>query len=309
MPPDDASTDVVDEISTPTGADHFPHTDYGNAERLVAWEGDDLMYVPGPGWFAWMGKRWVADDDGRVVRRAKRTVRRSYEHGEQLLQADPDSDLAKALKKHARASESQRAITAMIRMAESELRLVARVDTLDADPWLLNVANGAIDLRTGDLHVPDRAHRITKWSPVVYDPAATDPHWERVLAHIDQGYDGTLREYLRLASGYSSTGSVREDVTHLAEGPGGTSKSTAIDSIRRSLGEYGSVASFDMFVQRKGDQAHPTDLAALMGARMVTAEEGPRTATSTRPRSRRSRVELRSRPASCARTSSPTTRR
>jgi putative DNA primase/helicase len=257
--------------------DWFPHTDYGNAERLIAAEGENLIFVPGVGWHAWTGKRWVADEDGRVIRRAKRAIRKAHAFAKWLEENHPDrAAYAQELKKHARRSESAASLRAMVRLAESELDVIVRVDDLDADPYLLNVANGTIDLRTGDLLLPERGNRITKWSQVVYDPAARDTCWESVLARIDDGYDGTLAEYLRLALGYSVTGSVAEDLVHLLDGPGGTSKSTLTETVRSAVGEYAAVAPFDMFVQRKGDQSHPTDLARLVGKRLVTAEEGPK---------------------------------
>src|SRR5262245_45214226 len=50
-------------------------SDYGNAQRLVRRHGTDLLYVHGRGWFVWDGKRYVPDEDGEVVRRAKDTIR------------------------------------------------------------------------------------------------------------------------------------------------------------------------------------------------------------------------------------------
>lgn len=274
----------LDEVTPSTDAAlnllaYAPQTDSGNADRLIAKYGDGLMYVPGPGWFAWMGKRWIADDDGRLIRRAKETARETYQLGAAMEKAagtDEARGRAGALMAHARRMESAAAIRAMVSLAAADRSVIASVDDLDADPYLLNVANGTIDLRTGDLLAPEKGHRLTKWTQVVYDPKAQDAEWSRLLAHIDRGYDGTLVEYLRLACGYSITGSVEEDVAHLVDGPGGTGKSTFIEAIRASVGEYASTAPFDMFVQRKGDQAHPTDLARLVGIRLVTSEEGPK---------------------------------
>jgi putative DNA primase/helicase len=259
--------------------DHYPHTDYGNAERLTDLYGKDILFVPRIGWHTYTGKRWEVNEDGAVERFAKKTLRRTYSASKQVEAAATDTnELDKAVKlaKWCRKSESRSGLAAMVALAQTELRVVVDLDDMDADPWLLNVANGTIDLRTGDLLTPNRSHRITKLSSVVYDPTATNPAWDGVLAWVDQGYDGTLQEYLRLTGGYSITGSVQEDIVHLLDGPGGTSKSTFMEPIRIAAGEYGAVAQFDMFVQRKGDQAHPTDLARLVGRRIVTAEEGPK---------------------------------
>jgi putative DNA primase/helicase len=283
-PADGGESTVADSAAgKPRPLSMFPFTDVGNAERLVAYEGENLRYVPGLGWHSWTGQRWAADEDGAVERAAKRIARLTAEAAEkarrEARQADTlesEGKLIDALKKHARTMEFQRSLSAMIKLAGSDLQVLVRQGQLDADPFLLNVANGTVDLRSGELLLPRREHLITKWSQVVYDPNARDKLWDQLLAWIDGGYDGTLREYLRLALGYSITGSVQEDLVFLIDGPGGTCKSTAVEPVRLSVGEYGSVTPFDMLVQRRGDQAHPTDLARLVGRRLVTAEEGPK---------------------------------
>src|SRR4051794_34719394 len=51
-------------------------TDVGNALRLVKVDGEDLRYVPGPGWHLWDGCRWCRDaEDLELTRRAKLIAR------------------------------------------------------------------------------------------------------------------------------------------------------------------------------------------------------------------------------------------
>ena len=50
-----------------------PLTDDGNAYRLVDEHGDSLRYVPGVGWYAWDGTRWLHDSSGEPMRRASAT--------------------------------------------------------------------------------------------------------------------------------------------------------------------------------------------------------------------------------------------
>jgi putative DNA primase/helicase len=120
-------------------------TDDGNAYRLVDRHGDDLRYVPGIGWHAWDGTRWLQDSSGAALRRARDLAR--------LLHAEADGkqdeELQKALKRHAKASSSRRGLEAMLWIARSDERVLVEAAALDADPLLLNAPNGTIDLRTG----------------------------------------------------------------------------------------------------------------------------------------------------------------
>lgn len=55
-------------------------------------------------------------------------------------------------------------------------------------------------------------------------------------------------------------------------GPGGNGKSVFINVLMGILAEYAKVAAMDTFTASKGDK-HPTDMAMLRGARLVTASE------------------------------------
>ena len=54
----------------------------------------------------------------------------------------------KALARWAAKSEAANHIEAMVRLARTAPEVVVEAGELDADPWLLNVANGTVDLRT-----------------------------------------------------------------------------------------------------------------------------------------------------------------
>ncbi len=142
-----------------------PLTDYGNAERLVAMHGEDIRHASGIGWIVWDGRRFAHDDTGELLRRAKTTARAIY-HDAASCEND---DERKRIAQWARASESEPRLRAMVSLAASERTVVVRAGELDADPFLLNVLNGTIDLRTGNLKPHDRGDLITKLAPVAFD--------------------------------------------------------------------------------------------------------------------------------------------
>jgi putative DNA primase/helicase len=56
--------------------------------------------------------------------------------------------------------------------------VIVNHEQLDSDPWLLNVANGTIDLRTGALRAHNPEDLCTMQAPVMYDPKAVAPLWD-----------------------------------------------------------------------------------------------------------------------------------
>ena len=248
-------------------------TDIGNARRFVREHRDDLRYVPGLGWHAWDGKRWRYDDDGEVLRRAGRTV------GTLLAEAieEPDTEL----REHAKASASRRRLEAMVALAAVERPVIARVDELNADPWLFTCANGTLDLGTGTLREHRRGDLITKLAPVAYDREATCPTWDGFLATIFAG-DEELIAFLQRAAGYSLTGLSREHVLLFCHGPGANGKTTFLRTLQRVAGEWAIQAEPDLLLAKRSE-THPTGLADLFGVRLsvcVEVDEGRRFAES-----------------------------
>src|SRR5690606_34342793 len=86
------------------------------------------------------------------------------------------------------------------------------------------------------------------------------------------GGDGSLEAYLQRLVGYCLTGSTREHVLAFLYGSGGNGKGVFLNTIVRALGSYATVAAMDTFTASRNDK-HPTDLAALAGSRLVTAQE------------------------------------
>ncbi|TMB69698.1 MAG: hypothetical protein E6J43_03775, partial [Chloroflexi bacterium] len=164
---------------------HFEHrTDLGNARRLVARHGHHLRFChPWGKWLVWDGKRWKEDDKDEPRARAKETVRAMYQEASEL----GDRAEREAAAKWAIASETRGRIDATIALARSELPVVP--GELDRDPWLLNVSNGTMDLRTGVLREHRREDLTTKLAPVIYNPEAKCPQWiaflQRIMAEDD----------------------------------------------------------------------------------------------------------------------------
>ena len=252
----------------PGGGD-FHRSDTGNAERFVARYGAEIRYCDEWGkWLIWDGRRWERDGMRLIRRFAKNTVRGMYNQAS-LIEDDVER---KSLVKYALGSEAMIKIKNMIEGATSEPGIPVRTQDLDADSMLLNVENGTIDLRSGELRSHRQEDLITKLAPLPYNPDADCPLWLDFLNLIMMGRT-ELVDFLQKAVGYSLTGDTSEDVFFFLYGPTAENgKTTFLNTIHYLLGDYACRSQIETFLATYHDNI-PNDLAALHGARFVSAVE------------------------------------
>jgi putative DNA primase/helicase len=263
----EAKSEPNDRASVRGGG--FNRTEYGLAERIAAHHSDDLKHSVAHGWYVWDGSHWATDDTGEPMRRAKSTVR--YMFLEALAMPEDKKAERKELIKFANACESAARLNAALELAKSEHPIPVRTSQLNADPWLFNVTNGTIDLRTGNIRKHRREDLITKRSPVKYEPSAECPQWLRFLQDVFDG-KGELIEFVQRALGSSLAGVIREHVLHILHGGGANGKSTLIETVQYILGDYAKTAAPGLLLRTYGEP-HPTQLADLFGARFVASAE------------------------------------
>ncbi len=253
-------------------------TDLGNARRMARHYGGHLRFChPWGRWLVWDGQRWALDDTARVERAAKATVGSIYAEAA----ACQEDSHRKELAKHALRSEAATKLRAMMDLTRSEPGIPVLPDALDADPWLLTVANGTLDLRTGELRPHSPGDLITKLAPVPYDAAATCPRWLAFLAETFEG-NGPLMAYVQKMAGYALTGDTSEQSLFVLWGTGQNGKSTMLSTLGAMQGDYWKQTPTETLLARSGNVI-PNDVAALKGARLVTAieaDEGRRLAES-----------------------------
>jgi putative DNA primase/helicase len=251
----------------------YQRTDLGNAERLVALYGDDLRYCHSfRKWLCWDGQRWRQDDSGGAGRAAKLTVRAIYGEAQLVIGDDGDGQAErKAIASWATKSESDARIRAMLARAADEADVVVFPSELDAYPWLLNVENGTVDLRTGKLNKHDPDDLITKLAGCEYDPKAESPTWQKFLERVLDN-DAEMMGFLQRAVGYSLTGLTGEQCIFIPYGTGANGKSVFLGTLHKLLGAYAQQLPREtLMAGSKG--GIPNDLAGLAGSRFATAIE------------------------------------
>ncbi len=271
----EALVQVSARYVSPSSAYH--RTDMGNSKRLIARFGEELRYCfPWGSWLSWDGKRWKRDTLQKVVAYAKATALSIYDEiGSVAGGSDDAVALRGDLAKWAARSEAGPRVREMVKLSESDSKVAVNPEVFDNNPWKLNVANGVLDLKTGDLYRHNKADLITRLSPVTYDPSATCPNWMAFLKLV-LGEDVPLIEFMQRVVGYTLTGSVEEEAFFILFGSGQNGKSTFINTLRGLLGDYSIALMPDtlMTAGRSGlSGSAREDLARLKGTRFVAASE------------------------------------
>jgi P4 family phage/plasmid primase-like protien len=229
--------------------------------------GDDLRYTARWGqWHRWDGTCWREDQTLNVFDRARAVCRNA------AIQVSAETAQAKRL-------TAASTVAAVERLARSDRRHAAVIEQWDADTWLLNTPAGTVDLRDGKLRAHRREDHISKITAA--GPAGTCPLWLRFLDRVT-AEDVELQSFLQRVIGYSLTGSTREHALFFLYGTGANGKSVFLSTISKLLGDYAKNAPMSTFTVTKIEQ-HPTDIAGLRGARLVTSvetEDGSRWAES-----------------------------
>lgn len=226
---------------------------------------DDFRYVaPWGRWMRWHGQRWITDDTILVFDQCRKLCRAAVEYARRDATLTPKQAASIAQRFGASAT-----VASVERFARSDRRHAATVAQWDADPWLLNTPAGVVDLRTGSTAPGSRTAYMTKITRVA--PGGACPNWHRFL-HTATAGDTALIAFLQRMAGYCLTGSTRDHALFFVYGTGGNGKGTFLNTLQWIIGDYAKSAPADMFTERK-HEAHSTELARLMGARLVAAQE------------------------------------
>lgn len=244
-------------------------TDVGNGKRIVrAVAGRARFCSPWGKWLVYDAGRWKEDDSLSIVRTMK-DVARSMWGDLATFGKDVSPEMFGKIGQFARISSGMAGINRAMEAAQSELTILPR--EMDSDPWLLNVKNGTVDLRTGELQPHNPDDLITKVAPVDFDTSAECPEWEKFIASIF----GTpeLCGYVQRLCGYWVTGIVREQMLPILWGSGSNGKSTFLEVFMKTIGEDYTMMAPPGFVMARMHDTHPTELADLFGKRFVLTSE------------------------------------
>ncbi len=270
-PEEQTATDVLASC----GFEDIPLADY-IARGIVATPDDDVVrqlttpFTPlverfawskGLGWLGWDGKRWASVSTETVGEAVRKAVRATYLAGASNATTSAALNTLKPLLAYSKVTK----VTDQLRGI-----LEVRPEEFDAHPDLLNVQNGVVDLRTGDLMPHDAAYRFTKITKGRYGVNTTHADWLKTLKALPDDVRGYMQyRYGQALTGYMAS----DDKLAIQQGGGRNAKSTLVNAVVNAAGDYACFVP--EAVLTAGPNAHPTEMMTLRGVRLAVVEELP----------------------------------
>lgn len=258
-------------------------TDTGNAERLVALYGSDILFCPRVGWMVWNGKHWISQDKDnlQISYLVGETMRETIAQAGMLFakinrNASPEELEAEQkritkLADFARTSLNAPRIRFAIEVAKSLPQVLADPSKFEPRGWLIPFQNGVWDKgEWKEGHVRERY--IEHLLPVDYDPEADRTEWKALLERIT-GDDKDLEQTLGELAATVLVASPLRKIT-IFYGEAGTGKSTLAAMLQTVLGECGVTVESADLAEQKDDSRLGAKLRGKRG--LFTAEAGKR---------------------------------
>ena len=243
----------------------------GAAEITLWWmreTGRDLVYIRGYNAVVFDDGKWWPGHEHRL-RHVLQEARRSL-----LRWGSPEGDVGRQIA-HGLASKLGQTIFRDAVLKE----FPSMVDELDADALdareeLLLVANGVVNLRTGDLLEATPDMLLSTRLEVAYEPDAEAPRWERFVAEI-MCEDDSMAAFMKRLLGYGITGSTREQCFSVFYGLGANGKTVLMEALSDVFGPIVKTVPFSLFEAGGTGGGGPSpELARLRGNRLTLTSEG-----------------------------------
>src|SRR5215471_4885831 len=254
-----------------------------------------LHYVPGTTkgtWYVWDGRCHRPDESaaiGRLIQHYAANyalmVARAQQHfNAWVADANPQAtggDLTKLQAKMwkdqwgavtgyaAKLSSQQGAVS--LRGMLADRCGVSPEKMTDHWPYHLNVANGILDLRTGQLYGHDPAAMMTYCLDVAWDPASRCPKYSallhRAVGEVDETYAALVK-----ALGYSLIGENPFNKVIFLNGPPANGKTKLLQVLSTLLGQLGHNAEPSL-VTKQRDGRNAREEHAIRGVRAICISE------------------------------------
>ena len=263
------------------------YTDVSNAKLFSELYAHELAYTSEWGWCYFTGVNWELGQEYQAqqyaIEFAENMLYTAKQYWEMLLAkceangCTPASPAgkeimapAKAFMEHARKTNSEKGIKALLKLSESIMKVPA--STFDGNPWVLNTPNVVVDLRTGENYPPAWNQYNSMTTSLVYDEnAPNNGYWDAFLDKVFLGDEETI-SFVQKVMGAACVGKVYEERLFIAVGCGSNGKSTFFNAIRNVLGEYAMSINPDILMANVSYEQQIT-MASIKGKRLIVGQE------------------------------------
>ena len=239
-------------------------TDLGNAKCVKAVYGNHFRYNDAFGLLFYNGKYWIS---GLVAKSALRLAIESVFTLRRRI--DTSEDVRKCTRTNSN----------LLNNCATEFctlpNIISSPEQFDSYNHLFNVANGVIDLRTGQLLPHSPNFYFTNCSPIEYKLDADYTKWVDFLDTVILNHkeDGAVSAFLKQSVGYSISGEMKEECMFYLQGQPRAGKGTFIFTLANVLGSLFENRGFSTFSSKRNGNDQGFDLAGLKGKRFVSASE------------------------------------
>lgn len=241
-----------------------------------------------PEWYVWRGNVWSMD----VFKEAHNAVEEcAIEYAGQALKlADEikDSEIDKKDPKEGwkvKLHDKYSSRVDRLRKVEGMKKTLAAAAIVDKSmaceesdfnnrPWLLPVANGVIDLKTGALTHGNPGDRMTKALDIIYDPRAEYQPFVDFVQEISGSVE--MEQFQQRSFGCAATGFSHEQYIWVYIGPGRNGKGVLFNLIGDVMGPYYHEISRAMILEQRNEpsaNAASEHKYSLLHKRIITAAE------------------------------------
>lgn len=280
--------EIFPNLDFETVIDCLNLNEYGDAILLMKLVQDRIVFDHAEkSWFWWSGNVWMKDRQKKTpellyapVGELYATTANSIEKQIAELSGQDNQDEATTLKlenlkkqlvKRSHDLRSHHRSNHVLSIASGLHGLSG--SEWDANPRLLGVKNGVIDLRTGAFSEGRLDDYIRKVANVDFEPKAKAPRWESFIAEIFNN-DELIAKFVQRLLGYCITGITSDHVLPIFFGRGRNGKDTLIETVGHVLGDYASSSTSDLLIEQTAfaGQAQP-HIYNLLGKRLVWVTE------------------------------------
>lgn len=242
-------------------------SDNANAECIIRLYPNQFLYCPAYGWMRYTNGYWTGDGaEAELDKAVVETLRRRM--AATSTSANYDDPIGSAVRRFCVANRGK------VEGAKALLihKVSALVSEFDTHKELLNVANGVVNLRNGELMPHSPHYRFMHVTAASYNPDADSRAWVKFLKESLE-HEGDI-DWLQEFCGYAITGHTREDCLLHVWGPSRSGKGTFAGAISAALGNRLAMGlQFSVLTAPHDRDSQNFALAPIQPARIVVASE------------------------------------